>query len=143
MEADMTRWIAGSLAGLVLLAACATSGGRDSEAKAYERYMDFAGAPIDEFTYMGRYYGWEDLGRNVIAVRTGNDEAYVLKLMGPCPHLDLAHGIALTSWAHTVRRGTDSVRVGGDVCRISEIRPVDYHAMRAADAKERQSDASR
>jgi hypothetical protein len=39
------------------LAVCASQSPRQRDAEAYERYRDFAGAPVDEFTYLGRYDG--------------------------------------------------------------------------------------
>jgi hypothetical protein len=118
--------------GATLVAACAGQGPRERDAEAYALYRDFAGAPIDEFTYLGRYDGWRSLGRNVVAVQTGINEAYLIRVQGPCSDLQFANTIGLTSTGNTVRRGLDAVRVGGINCPIEEIRPVDYAALKKA-----------
>jgi hypothetical protein len=119
-----------------VLSACASQGPRERDAQAYELYRDFAGAPIDEFTYLGRYDGWRSLGKNVLAVQTTLSDAYLLTVQGPCSELQFADTIALTSTGNTVRRGLDSVRVGRDICTIREIRPVNYAELRKAQREE-------
>jgi len=114
-----------------IVAGCASSP-HERDAQAYELYRDFAGAPVDEFTYLGTYDGWRSLGKNVLAVQTGIRDAYLITVQGPCSELPFANTIALTSTGNTVRRGLDSVRVGGDNCTIREIRPVDYAGLRKA-----------
>lgn len=115
-----------------LVAACAGQGPRERDAEAYALYRDFAGAPINEFTYLGRYEGWRPLGRNALAVQTGINDAYLLTVQGPCSELQFSNTIGLTSTGNTVRRGLDSVQVGGVRCPIQEIRPVDYAALKKA-----------
>jgi hypothetical protein len=115
-----------------VLAGCAGQSARERDTEAYELYRDFAGAPVDEFTYLGTYDGWRSLGKNVLAVQTGIRDAYLITVQGPCSELPFANTIALTSTGNTVRRGLDSVRVGGDNCTIREIRPVDYAGLRKA-----------
>jgi hypothetical protein len=122
-----------------VVAACAGQSPRERDAEAYELYRDFAGPPIDEFTYLGTYDGWRSLGKNVLAVQTGVRDAYLITVQGPCSELQFSNTIALTSTGNTVRRGLDSVRVGGDICPIREIRPVDYAAVKKA----RREDAER
>jgi hypothetical protein len=119
-----------------VLAACTSQGPRERDTEAYERYRDFAGAPIDEFTYLGRYDGWRSLGRNVLAIQTSISDAYLLTVQGPCSELEFANTIALTSTGNTVRRGLDSVRTGRVSCAITEIRPVNYAEMRKAEREE-------
>src|SRR5262245_53267735 len=118
--------------GAAMLAACATQAPRERDAEAYALYRDFSGAPVDEFTYLGRYEGWRSLGKNVLAVQTGINEAYLIKVQGPCSDLQFANTIGITSTGSTVRRGLDAVRVGGLRCPIEEIRPVDYPALKKA-----------
>jgi Family of unknown function (DUF6491) len=121
---------------ITLLAACAGRSPRERDAEAYERYRAFAGAPIDEFTYLGRYEGWRSLGRNVLAIQTSLSDAYLLTVQGPCSELEFANTIALTSTSNTVRRGLDSVRTGRANCTITEIRPVNYGELRKAEREQ-------
>ena len=60
-------------------------------------YRDFAGAPIDDFTYLGSYQGWRSLGKNVLAVQTGINDAYLITVQGPCSELPFVNTIAVTS----------------------------------------------
>ena len=115
-----------------VVAGCASQSPRERDAQAYELYRDFAGAPIDDFTYLGSYQGWRSLGKNVLAVQTGINDAYLITVQGPCSELPFVNTIAVTSTGNTVRRGLDSVRAGGVSCTIREIRPVDYAALRKA-----------
>jgi Family of unknown function (DUF6491) len=125
------------------LAACASQSPRERDAEAYELYHDFAGAPVNDFTYLGTYDGWRSLGRNVLAVQTTLNEAYLITVYGPCSDLQFAQTIGLTSTANTVHRGLDSVLVGRDKCTISEIRPVDYAGLRKAQREERERQQAR
>ncbi len=118
------------------LSACASQSPRERDAEAYELYRDFAGPPVDEFTYLGRYDGWRSLGRNLLAIRTTTSDAYLLTVQGPCSELEFANTIALTSTGNTVRRGLDSVRTGRVSCTITEIRPVNYAGLRKAQREE-------
>lgn len=120
------------------LAACASQSPRERDAEAYQLYRDFAGAPINEFTYLGKYDGWRSLGRNVLAIQTGLSDAYLITVQGPCSDLQFEQTIGLTSTGNTVHRGLDSVLVGRDKCPITEIRPVDYAALRKAQREEAQ-----
>ena len=129
--------------GAAMLAACASQGPRERDAEAYALYRDFAGAPIDEFTYLGRYEGWRSLGKNVLAIQTGINEAYLVKVQGPCSDLQFANTIGITSTGSTVRRGLDAVRVGGLRCPILEIRPVDYAALKKARREDAELDRQR
>lgn len=126
-----------------LLAACATQSPREREAEAYEVYRDFAGAPVTEFTYLGRYEGWKSLGKNVLAIQTNLNDAYLLRVQGPCSDLQFANTIALTSTGNTVRRGLDSVRTARETCTITEIRPVDYAKVREAQREDAARDKQR
>ncbi len=132
----MKHRIAPILLASAVLAACASQSPRERDAEAYELYRDFAGAPINEFTYLGKYDGWRSLGRNVLAIQTGLNEAYLITVQGPCSDLQFAQTIGLTSTVNTVHRGLDAVLVGRDRCPITEIRPVDYAALRKAQREE-------
>ncbi len=121
-------------AGIALtLAACAGMGKRESDERTLARYMDAAGEPIEQFSYLGRFDGWRALGRDKVVVWTGINDAYLLTVQTPCTELPFAQTIALTTTTNTVSRGFDSVRFGpnpNQQCRISEIRPIDYRKVR-------------
>lgn len=130
-----------ALALAALLAACSGMAqqqpGGDLPARA--RYMAYAGAPIDHFTWMGRIDGWEALSDDELVVFVGASGAYYLKVWSPCGTrggLRWVNGIELTrSIAGTVYARLDSVRADRTNCPISEIRPIDYRKMKQ-DARE-------
>lgn len=117
---------------LALLGACATFDQRQTDDETLGQYMDHAGAPIESFTYLGRFDSWRPLGRDKVFIRTGSNDAYLLTVAGPCRDLRYAKHLAVTSSGHTVSRRFDAVRVGDDRCMITEIRPVDYRQLRLA-----------
>jgi hypothetical protein len=107
---------------------------RETDEQTLARYMDHAGEPVDSFSYLGRFDSWRSLGRDKVVVWTGVNTAYLLTVQEPCQDLQFANRIGLTSTGSTVSRGFDSVRVGNDqTCRITEIRPVNYKDLKAAE----------
>ncbi|HKZ74972.1 MAG TPA: DUF6491 family protein [Steroidobacteraceae bacterium] len=115
---------------LIALTACAAFGKHESDEQALARYVQHAGQPVDGFTYLGRIDGWQPLGRDSLLVRTGVNEAYLLKVAQPCSELQFANSIGLTATGHQVSSRFDSVLVRGQRCMITEIRPVDYLAVK-------------
>jgi hypothetical protein len=121
-------WIASAL----MLVACSSVSQRavkDQEER--DRYVSYAGAPIDHFNYLGPFDSWHALSRSELVVFTTINNAYVLKVWQPCIGLPFATRVGLTSTSGTVNRGLDSVLVDDQRCPIEEIRPVDYRRMMA------------
>ena len=123
---------------LALLAACKTESGgdmggtalKDDQSSALARYTKYAGPPVTQFTWLGKFDSWEPLSTDQLVVYTTPTEAYLLKVWGPCRELPFATTMALSSTGRTVYSGLDSVIVRGQRCPISEIRPIDYKRMR-------------
>jgi hypothetical protein len=123
------------LAVLAAVAACTTvpADRPGSELPARARYMPYVGPPIDSFTWMMRFDGWEALSDSELIIFMGADTAYYLKVWAPCgtQGLRFAHVVGLTSSVGgTVTARFDSVRTQGMNCPISEIRKLDYQRMR-------------
>jgi hypothetical protein len=91
----------GTAALLSLLTACASSrpasettgasaGGASTAApataqqRALARYDAYAGRPVKSFTWLGHFDSWEPLGKDRLLVYTKPNEAYLLKVSGPC-----------------------------------------------------------
>lgn len=126
------NWII--LTAVMALTACASMRHRETDEQTLARYMDYAGEPVDSFSYLGRFDGWRSLGRNRVVVWTGINDAYLLTVQEPCPELQFANHIGLTSTTGMVSRGFDSVKLGNNQsCRIMEIRPVNYKDLKAAE----------
>ena len=94
-----------------------------------ERFQKYAGAPVENFT-MWKMYKWQGLGAENVAVWTGVNDVYMLKVGLPCNRLQDAKAIVVTSkMSHQVSRRMDFVNFGSQQCQILEIRPIDYKAM--------------
>lgn len=94
------------------------------------QYESHAGAPVDSFTWLGRFDSWQPIGTNEVVVWTTPNQAYLIKVAPPCDNLEFANHIGLTSTASTVSARFDFVTVHHWRCPIQEIRPVDYQRMR-------------
>lgn len=102
------------------------------------RYQRFASPPqdsarilrVDNYIYLGT----DAQGNTALAVRTGFNQVYLITVL-PCPRLDAASAISLTSGAGSVHAGTDFVTYGDPIaghvwkCRIRTIQRVNYKAM--------------
>ncbi|HVI24582.1 MAG TPA: DUF6491 family protein [Xanthomonadaceae bacterium] len=131
-------------AGIALaLGACAS--GRELETnQKLALYRANAGEPVSAFRYLGRMDRWESLGDRALAVWTRPREAWLLELGAPCPGLNFAIAIGLTSHTGQVSARFDDVLVPDATpnvpCRIQTIRPLDVDALRAAGQDRRAAD---
>ena len=115
------------LACLVALPATATA----SRAQRLAQFQKFAGAPVAQIRYF-HLDGFETLSDDTIAVWTGVNRVYLIKLR-VCPELDYADTISLSgSPTHQFTQRFGTVNVGRSRCMVESIRPVDYKAMQRA-----------
>jgi hypothetical protein len=112
-----------------LLAACSGIPLKQREAAERARFEAYAGKPVDHFTWLTRYDGWEPISRNQLVVWTDINRAYLITVAPPCTDLMFARRIGLTSSADTVYAHFDAVRAEGWRCIIDKIQPVDYRRM--------------
>jgi hypothetical protein len=125
-------------------AACASTGMSDADKLA--SYRAHAGAPVRSFQYFGQINGWTSLGDSAVAVWTKPSEAWLLELSGPCPDLEFAPAISVTSQFNRVSAKFDKVipRGSGSMtipCQISEIRSLDVKAIKQAEKTARDQPA--
>jgi len=124
------------LVALAALAACTTptpAERPEGELPARARYMPYMGPPVDSFTWLARFEGWEALSDSELIIFMGGDTAYYLKVLAPCgtQGLPFAHVVGLTTSAGgTVISRLDAVRTQGMNCPIAEIRRLDYKRLR-------------
>src|SRR5215472_8342905 len=118
--------------------------GTPAEQRALAQYLAYAGPPIPYFTWLGRLYSWEGLGKDTLVVFTVPDEAYLLKVWPPCDLRFVINAVGITSTAHTVYAHSDAITVnsagtgpGRWRCPIDEIRRIDYKRMRADERTQR------
>jgi hypothetical protein len=95
-----------------------------------EQFLQYAGAPVDSFTWLTRYYDFKPLGNQQVVMWTSINDAYLLTVTPPCVGLDFVNGVRLTTTQRTVTRGVDGLLVQGQKCFITQIRPIDYLAMK-------------
>jgi hypothetical protein len=125
------------LSATVLLSACSGIPLKQRQDELRARYEAYAGPPIEQFTYLGRYDSWQPIGTNELVVWTTISQAYLITVAPPCENLEFANRIGLTQTANTVSARFDFVRVGHQWrCPIQQIRPVDYLRMRQDMRKE-------
>jgi hypothetical protein len=110
---------------LGLMAGCAT-------APTKQMFLQYAGPPIESFTYLGHYNGFRTLGGQDLVIWTTINDAYLIKVLEPCLNLPFANRVDLTSAARTVTRSIDWVVFDRGRCRIDTIQHVDYGAMKKA-----------
>jgi len=127
------RWffaagIAASVASVLL--GCAATAKRTTEGGPAEQFLRYAGPPIESFTYLRHYYAWKPLGNLQVALWTDINDAYLLTVLPPCVGLDFARGISVSSTANTITRGVDALKFDQQYCFITQIRHVDYLAMK-------------
>ncbi|HVW70391.1 MAG TPA: DUF6491 family protein [Steroidobacteraceae bacterium] len=124
------------LPAVALITACSGIPLKERQEAERARYESYAGPPVDQFTWLGRFDSWQPVGTNQLVVWTTPFQAYLIKVAPPCNDLQFAHRVGLTSTASTVSARFDFVKVGHWRCPIQEIRPVDYQRMRQDMRKE-------
>ena len=113
----------------VLAAPVASAQTRATQQQNLERFEKYAGAPIDEFEFFS-LYKWQLVGPEKVVVWSTINDAYLITVEKPCPGLEFARGIAVTSkQRHIVSAKFDEVTYGKGRCQIAQIRPVDYRQM--------------
>ena len=117
------------LVAAAFLASCSGIPLKQREAAERNRFEAYAGKPVDHFTWLTRYEGWEPISKNQLVVWTDINRAYLITVFPPCTDLMFAHRIGLSSTADTVYAHFDSVRAEGWQCIIDTIQPVDYLRM--------------
>ncbi len=132
-----------ALATAIGATACATGIGR-SDAEQLALYEAHAGAPVKKFRYFGSINGWTPLGEEAIAVWTRPNEAYLLKLSGPCPEIEFTPAISITNTFGEVSVPFDKVIVHSRSavtvpCHITQIRPLDVKAIKKAERTNREA----
>jgi hypothetical protein len=131
------------LLAVTALSACSGIPRRESDQQVLSRYTAYAGEPVREFRTYSHFDSWSAVDNHHVFVETNVNDAYLVTVVGPCVELPYANRIAFTSrFPHTVSSGFDSIRVGRDVCRISEIRPVDYRKLKE-DMRAERADAAK
>jgi hypothetical protein len=129
------------LVAAALLASCSGIPLKQREAAERSRFEAYAGKPVDQFTWLTSYEGWEPISPDQVVVWTDINDAYLITVFHPCTDLMFARRIGLTSFARTVSAHFDFVRADGWKCMISTIQPVDYRRMEQDLRRQHQAEA--
>lgn len=121
---------------LSVLAACASQ--RISDTDRLALYRAHAGEPVSSFRLLGTPTRWTSLGSGAVAVWPRQSEAFLLTFSGPCPDIEFAQAMSLTSTQGRVHARFDRVMALNRQsiqmpCHIAEIQPLDVAALRAAE----------
>ena len=102
---------------------------RATQQENLERFEKYAGAPVDEFDFWS-LYKWQLVGPEKVVIWSTINDAYLVTVESPCPGLEWANSIAVTSKeSHMVSTRFDFVKYDKGQCQISEIQPIDYKQM--------------
>jgi hypothetical protein len=126
-----------------LLAACSGIPLQQRDAARRAQFEAYAGRPVDHFTWLVNYEGWEPISPDQLVVWTDINDAYLVTVFRPCTDLMFSHRIGFTSSGRTVYAHFDAVRVGRWRCMIKTIQPVDYRRMQQDEKRQRQAEAER
>lgn len=113
----------------MLLSSCSSIPLVKREAAERARFQAYAGKPVDSYTWLTTYDGWEPISRHQLVLWTNINEAYLVTVYQPCTDLMFARHIGVTSFAGTVSARSDFVKADGWKCMIKTIQPIDYRRM--------------
>lgn len=121
---------------LLMLAGCASTPYAQPRADRLAAYEAAAGAPVPSFRFAASLYSWEPLSDDQLVIFTRPTQAWLLDLAA-CQNLNFTNSIGLTSNLNQVSVNFDKVLTQRShfPCTISQIRPVDLKAMKAATEK--------
>lgn len=119
-----------------LLASCSGIPLKQRDVAERARFEAYAGKPVDHFTWLTHYEGWEPISPDQLVIWTDINQAYLITVFHPCTDLMFARRIALRPTADTIYAHFDAIHAEGWSCIINTIQPVDYlrmeHDLRAA-----------
>jgi hypothetical protein len=121
----------------VALAACSGVPHKSAPDARLARVQAVAGQRLGSISFLGSLSSWEPLDDQHVLLYPRPNEAYLLTVV-PCPDLNTAISVGVTSRFSRITQGIDSI-VPGNMsatsypCRIQDIRRVDVKALRAAD----------
>lgn len=136
-----------ALPAALLLSACATTPGYDSNADKLASYRANIVEEVSSIPFSGSVDSWTSLGDSALAVWTSPSRAWLLELQSHCPDLKHAYAIGFDSNDGWINAGFDSVVAVSEPepripCRIDSIYRIDVDAMRAAErAQDRAQDS--
>ena len=96
------------------------------------RFEKFAGKPQDSVTVF-QLQGWQPLGADHIAIWTGVNDVYLIRVAKPCINLSWTNSVGINPHMNQLQARFDSIHVRGMPCQIETIQKVDYRALRKSE----------
>ena len=112
-----------------MLGGCASAERAQRKAERAAELESVAGDPIKSFRFwnLDRF---ETVNRSRLVIWTRPDRAYLIDVDEPCPGLEFAQALGVTSTQNRVHNRFDSVLFEEQRCRINLIRPLDVDRLR-------------
>ncbi|MGA9341441.1 MAG: DUF6491 family protein [Rhodanobacteraceae bacterium] len=125
------------MGGLVATCGLAIADTPATQRQNLDKYTPYIEAPVDSFQFWS-LYKWQLVGPDKVVVWSTIKKAYLVTVQAPCPRLEWAPTIGVTSvQSHRVSARFDYVTLKNDRCRITKIEPIDVARM------DRERDAGR
>ncbi len=118
---------------LVLFAGTALADTAKVMANNLARFEHYAGKPQGAVTVF-QLQGWQPLGDDHIAIWTGVNDVYLIKVAKPCINLSWTNSVGINPHMNQLQARFDSIHVRGMPCQIETIRKVDYRALRKSES---------
>ncbi|MGA9423012.1 MAG: DUF6491 family protein [Rhodanobacteraceae bacterium] len=134
----MKAWMVLLVGGLVATTGVANADTRATQQRNLDEYTPYLEAPVGSFQFWS-LYKWRLAGPDKLVVWSTIKKAYLLTVETPCPRLEWAPTIGITSvQLHRVSTRFDYVTMRDDRCRITRIQPIDLARMdKGRDAAEK------
>ena len=118
---------------LAISASVAHADTREWEKSELARYSKYATDPVPDFT-MFTLWQWQVVAPDKLLLWSTIKDVYLVSVHPSCNRLEWANGLSITQAAQwKVTTKFDFIDFGSQHCKITEIRPIDYKAMRAAE----------
>lgn len=106
---------------------------REFEKAELARYSKYATDPVPEIT-MFDLWQWQVVAPDKLLLWSTIRDVYLVSVHPSCNRLEWARGISVTqAMQWKVSTKFDFIDFSHQHCKITEIRPIDYKAMRAAE----------
>jgi len=118
---------------LLLFAGTALADTAKVMARNLARFEHYAGKPQGAVTVF-QLQGWQPLGADHIAIWTGVNDVYLIKVAKPCINLSWTNSVGINPHMNQLQARFDSIHVRGMPCQIETIQKVDYRALRKSES---------
>jgi hypothetical protein len=101
------------LSAALITAACSGIPRRVRDQETLDRYLRYAGPPVDQITYLAHYDNWQVVSPYQIVLFANINDAYLITVWPPCENLQFANRLGITQTANTISSRFDAILVKG------------------------------